>query len=647
MKISYNWLKWYIPEAPTAEKLHDVITYHLTEVEGMEKLADGDTILDINILPNRAHDLLSHSGVARELSGQLGLAFTDPTKTYTDIMAKKPQYQSKLGTGQGNLQVDIRNLNCRRYSARIVKNIKVGPSPEWVVKHLESVGQRSINNIVDATNLVMFNCGQPVHAFDARKFEDKKVVITNASEGSELELVGKDKIVAKLKDTDLVIGNSAGVILALGGVKGGTNSGVADDTTDLILEVANFAPTSIRKTARRIGVLSDSAKRFENDLSPELCTFGMLELSALISEMCPDAVFEEIVDMYPVVDFGEAQSASDEITSPKFTSRVYPNKQEERKISFTTEFVNKKVGGNITNDEVEQILKNYKFTYENNNGNFIVVVPSLRLDLENPIDMAEEIGRIYGYDKLVPVLPQISFQAKQNDTYQKILVVRNHLINEGYREVMTYAFGKKGEVEVMASASDKNFLRTNLTDGLKASFEMNRLNAPLLGIDAVKIFEIGNVFKKDKEEIHVACADKKGVTEFSLDEFLTKFGIDSKKSSDLLSGDLVISSTEATVFDPIPNFVLWSVYPFITRDLSLWVSNDNDKDVVLEIIKNEGGSLLVKDPQILDRFEKEGKISFAFRMVFQSYERTLSDEEVSKIMDQINQKVMEKGYIPR
>lgn len=631
MKISYNWLKWYIPGAPEANNLADVITYHLTEVEGMDKLpapasggASGDTIFDINILPNRAHDLLSHSGVGRELAGQLGIPFTDPTKTYTDIMAKKEIAKTEL-------QVEVKNPNARRYSARIVRNIKVGPSPEWVVKHLESVGQRSINNIVDATNLVMFNCGQPVHAFDARKFTDKKVVITNAKEGSELELVGKDKIVAKLKDTDLVICNSNEEILALGGVKGGTNSGVADDTTDLILEVANFAPTSIRKTARRIGVLSDSAKRFENDLSSELCTFGILELSALISEMCPDAIFEEIVDFYP-------------------------SKQEERKISFTTDFVNKKVGGNITNAEVEQILKNYNFSYENNNGSFEVVVPSLRLDLENPIDMAEEIGRIYGYDKLTPSMPEISFEPKQNETYQKILAVRNHLINEGYREVMTYAFGKKGEVEVLASASDKNFLRTNLTDGLKVSFEMNRLNAPLLGIDAVKIFEIGTVFKKDKETINVGLADKKGVTEFSLDECLTKFGIDSKKSSDLLSGGLVTSSIGQTIFDSIPNFVSWSVYPFITRDLSLWVNNDSDKDIVLEIIKEAGGDLLMFEPRVVDRFEKparpdsaggEGKISYAFRMVFQSHERTLSDDEINKIMEQINQKVVEKGYIPR
>lgn len=615
MKISYNWLKWYIPDAPEANKLADVITYHLTEVEGMDKLPDGDTVLDINILPNRAHDLLSHSGVARELSGQLGISFTDPTKTYAEIMAKKEIKKTSL-------QVEVNNPNARRYSARRVRNIKVGPSPEWVVKHLESVGQRSINNIVDATNLVMFNCGQPVHAFDARKFTDNKVVITNAVEGSELELVGKDKIVAKLKDTDLVIGNSDGVVLALGGIKGGTNSGVDDDTTDLILEVANFTPTGIRKTARRIGVLSDAAKRFENDLSPELCTFGMLELSALIAEMCPDAIFEEIVD-------------------------IYPEKQQETKISFSTELVNKKLGSNIKDEEIEKILQNYNFVYKFEDNIFELTVPPVRLDLESPIDIVEEIGRIYGYDKLTPILPEISFVPKQNDVYEKIQTIRNHLVRAGYREVMTYCFTNKGQVEVMASASDKNFLRTNLSDGLKKSFELNRLNAPFLEIDKLQIFEIGTVFTKEGERINVAIADKKGVTEFSLDECITKFGIDSKKSSDLLSGDLVISSIGQTVFDPIPNFVSWSVYPFITRDLSLWVNNDNDKDAVLEIIKKQGGALLIKEPRILDRFEKEGKISFAFRMVFQSNDRTLQDDEVNQIMDSITTQIVDKGYTPR
>ncbi len=602
MKISYNWLKWYIPEAPSAEKLHDVLTYHLTEVEGMEKLADGDTLFDVNILPNRAHDLLSHQGMAKELSGQLGIKFNDPTEMYK-IPESKPT----------NLKIEINTDKCRRYMGRIIRDIKVGPSPDWVVKHLESIGQRSINNIVDATNIVMYDCGQPCHAYDLAKLSGEKIVITNAKEGEELPVVGREGIIAKLKDTDLVISDGE-KNLALAGVKGGLDSGINENTTDIVLEVATFDPTAVRKTARRLGLLSDSAKRFENDLSPEHTAYAMRELTALFLDPlmhCGEAVFEEIVDMYP-------------------------NKQEERKISFTTDLINKKLGSTITNEEVETILKNYNFTYVANENSFEITVPSMRLDLENPIDMVEEIGRIYGYDKLVPVLPKISFEPKTNDTYQKILAIRNHLICEGYKEVMTYAFGKKGEVEVMATASDKNFLRTNLADGLKVSFEMNRLNAPLLGIDMVKIFEIGTVFSKDKEEIHVACADKKGVKEFNLDEYIKNNNLE-YTDSNLLSTFYLLPTT----------FTPWSVYPFITRDLSLWVNNDEDKDIVLKIIKTEGGEMLVNGVRILDRFEKEGKISFAFRMVFQSHERTLQDDEINKIMEQITQKVVEKSYIPR
>src|SRR3989344_1293022 len=167
MKISYNWLKWYIPEIPDAKKLQEVLTYHLTEVESVPTLqysgegagGEVDYIFDINILPNRAHDLLSHQGIARELAGQLGIKFNDPTPMY-----KVPKSEPT------KLEIKIDTEGCRRFSARIIRNIKVGPSPEWVVKHLESICERSINNIVDATNLVMYNCGQPTHAFDLKNF---------------------------------------------------------------------------------------------------------------------------------------------------------------------------------------------------------------------------------------------------------------------------------------------------------------------------------------------------------------------------------------------------------------------------------------------------------------------------------------------
>lgn len=600
MKISYNWLKWYIPDAPDAEKLHDVLTYHLTEVEGLEKLADGDTILDVNILPNRAHDLLSHKGVALEISGQLGLNFVETKDGYDKILAKKE-------ISKTDLQVEVKNQNCRRYSARIVRNIKVGPSPDWVVKHLENVGQRSINNIVDATNLVMLNCGQPTHAFDLRKFTDQKIVITNAGLDEELTLVGRDAIVAKLKETDLVITNSDGETLALGGIKGGTNSGIQDDTMDIVLEVGNFDPICIRKTARKIGVLSDAAKRFENNLTPELCDFGMLELSALICEMCPDAVLEEVVDVYPVA-------------------------QVERIISFTSDLVNKKLGSSITYQEIENILKNYKYEYVFNAGTFKVTVPVFRLDLESEIDMVEEIGRIYGYDKLVPVMPDIKsiFTAKENEQYEKIKNIRNSMIFLGYREVMTYSFCKKGDIQIARGAKGKDFLRTNLTDGLKTSYELNKNNAPLLNQNEIKIFEIGTVFINSAEEIHVAYADKTGVKEFEINQFapLENDLSGPRGSSPDHSKSLPSYATNFT-------FIPWSQYPFITRDISVWVPADITDDVVLENIKNNINYLVVVGPNLFDKFSKDGKNSYAFRMVFQAKDRTLTDTEIAEVMQKI------------
>ena len=326
MKISYNWIKWYVPEIPEPNRLADLFTYHICEVESVEKLPDGDYVFDLGILPNRAHDLLSHHGVARELSGLLGIKYNDPTSMYK-VPASVPT----------NLKVEIQTPACRRYSARIVRNVKIGPSPEWVVKHLESIGQRSINNIVDATNIVMYDCGQPCHAFDLAKLSAEKIVITNPKEGMELPVVGRDAIVAKLKDTDIVTIDGE-KNLALGGVKGGLDSGICDTTTDIVLEVANFDPVAVRKTARRLGLLSDSAKRFENDLSPSLCDFGMLELTGMILEILPEAIFEDVVD-------------------------IYPTKQEERTLKFSKSYIDNILGTEVLEKEIENILTRYNYEF--------------------------------------------------------------------------------------------------------------------------------------------------------------------------------------------------------------------------------------------------------------------------------------------
>ncbi|MDQ5901396.1 MAG: phenylalanyl-tRNA synthetase beta chain [Patescibacteria group bacterium] len=601
MKISYNWLKWYIPEIPTAEKLADVFTYHLTEVEGVETFIgkDGkeDTIFDINILPNRAHDLLSHRGVAKELSGLLNIPFVDPTLSY-----KIPE------SAPTELKINIEGGACRRYSARIIRGVKVGPSKEWMVTHLESIGQRSINNIVDATNIVMFNVGQPTHAFDYDKIADNKTIyIRNAQMGEEIQILGGEE--KELLETDLVIADEEGA-LAIAGVKGGTKAEVDENTKDIVIEVANFAPSSVRKTARRLGILTDSTKRFENDLSPEYATLGMTELSSLIFEMFPDATFEDIVDVYE--------------SKEKW--------QEKRKIVVSQKDINRVLGVDFDVATITTAVLSLGFDYSETNGIFQIFVPGERLDLNMMQDLVEEIGRTIGYEKVAPVMPEISVKPKINETFAKIFAVRLKLLNEGYSETMTYTFGKKGKVEVARGPKGKSNLRTNISDGIKESYEINKLNAGVLGLDDVKLFEIGNVFTtEDSEVLNIALVDKKGVTEMSLDEFVKENNID---FSSYKFAENEIKENK--------KFTQWSSFPFITRDIAVLIPNEIDKKEIEEVLKD--ANLLAREPRLVDVYQKDYKTSYAYRLVFQSHEKTLTDEEVAPIMEEIYTKLKDKGF---
>lgn len=611
MKISYNWLKWYIeiPSAigadlPSAEKLEKLFTFKLCEVEGTEPLEDGDTLFDLNILPNRAHDLLSHQGVARELAGILGYKFKDPTEMYK-IPASSPT----------ELKIEIQTPACRRYMGRIVRNIKVGPSPDWVVKHLESIGQRSINNIVDATNLVMFDCGNPCHAFDVKRItrnvERVEIRIQNAKDGEEFPVLGKEQVIAKLKDTDMVIADGEGNTLAIAGVKGGLSSGVTNETTDIVLEVANFDPVSVRKTARRLNLLSDSAKRFENDLSPQHAAYAMRELSATILEMCPDAQFEDIVDVYPV-------------------------EQEAQSVQFSVAWINKYLGTNIPENEMVTLLKNYGFEISGENDAYTLHVPYLRLDILGAHDIAEEVARLYGLEKIDPTPLSFSEKPANNEIFAKICAVKADLVSKGYREVQTYTFRKKGDFEVARGVGDKPALRTNLTDGLKEAYELNRLNAPFLELLEVKIFEVGNVFEKSGEETHVAFADKSGIKEMTLEEYCQKNSIVCDSCAEFLKAS-------SSKLQP-STFATWSQYPFISRDIAAWIPEGKSKTDFEQIIKSNMGELVVKGPYLLDEFIKDSKTSAAYRFVFQAADRTLEESEVTPIMEKITNALKEEGF---
>jgi phenylalanyl-tRNA synthetase beta subunit len=254
------------------------------------------------------------------------------------------------------------------------------------------------------------------------------------------------------------------------------------------------------------------------------------------------------------------------------------------------------------------------------------------LDLAGEHDMTEEIGRIYGYEKITPKVPKLNFSAKQNDSYLRTQAARTKLLGDGYSEVMTYTFTKKGNVEVARGPKGKEFLRTNLSDGLKVAHEMNRLNAPLLGVSVIKLFEIGAVFpQKDVEEVHVAYVDGHGVVESTLEEF----------TQDSASVPALTESARGGQFMP------WSMYPCIVRDVAVWLPESQTADTLIALCTETMGSLLARAPYVFDTFSKDGKTSVAVRMVLGSHTHTLTDDEISPSVSNLADILQNQGFILR
>jgi len=602
MKISYNWLQNYFDEKlPEPEVISEGIIFHSFEVDEMEKVGD-DTIFDIKILPDRAHDCLSHWGIAKEVS----MIF--------DLKIKEKNYK-KFEVKSTNLKIDIEDDKCLRYIGRVVRNIKVGESPAWLKDKLNAIGQKSINNIVDAANFVMFDLGQPIHCFDLDKLASEKLIIRNGKIGEIITTLDKKEV--KLDDSILVIADEK-YPLAIAGIKGGTRAEVDSNTKNIVIEVANFNPTTTRKTAKKINIQTDAVKRYENEITPELCSITM----------------DAITDMIYSLAGGDVESIVD----------VYLKKFEQRIIKTSIEYINKRLGGDFSREDVQSVWDKLNFIYEENNGEYKIQVPFLRLDLTGEHDLTEEVIRVLGYDKLVEKLPEIKMNSSQvNNTYQRMLLVREKLLNDGYSEVMTYSFRDKGEVEVLASAMGKNFLRNNITDGLKESIKLNTLNLPLLDMKEVKVFEIGTIFSKDGEVINVAYGDKKNVIEKTLEEFIASHD-DLKDVKKVYTMKAETGNFKMTGSDVNLVFKQWSNYPFISRDIAVWVPENEDKNKLKNILKEFGTELLVKDPYLFDLFTKNERTSYAYRLVFQSYEKTLTDEEVNPIMEKITEKISSLGW---
>lgn len=631
MIVSYKWLQTYFNKGlPPPGKIAEALTFGIFEVESTEKNGD-DTIFDIKVLPDRAHDCLSHRGIARELAALLN---TELKEEHTPILNAAPVTLS-VSVIDGKL--------CRRYIGRVVRGIAVGPSPDWLRERLEAIGQRSINNVVDATNYVMFDIGQPLHAFDARKL-DGGIVVRCARKGEHITTLDKKDIV--LDEKILVIADTKDP-LAVAGVKGGKKAEVDEKTTDIILEAANFDPVSVRKTSRALGIFTDSSKHFENDLTPELAREAMDRATALIMEIAgnENTIVEEVAD-------------------------VYLGPQIKHTIAIGAADVNRLLGTRIGDDTLEEFFLRLRFLYvkAGSPAVFTVSVPAMRLDMREKADIAEDIGHIYGYGNIPSVIPTAA-KARVSKKFYYESFIRKILVEAGFSEIYCYTFAAAGEREIAnPHTKEKAFLRANLGEGVKESLVRNALCAELLGIEEIKIFEMGNVFDGGGEHTSLALGveiPRGGNKKAALEENAVREAIDllSQKLGVELAGvscnawetnlNTLVKSLpepprtyEAVLSEDAITLAYKKIspYPFIVRDIAAWVPEGTNVNELSDSITKEGGALIARGPTLFDEFKKDGKISYAFRTVFQAHDRTLTDDEANAIMNRITETFHRKGF---
>jgi phenylalanyl-tRNA synthetase beta chain len=637
MKISYNWLNTYFKKGflskglPKPEKLAELFNTHAFEVEGVEKKY-GDTVLDIKVLPDRAHYALCHRGIAREASVVSGIKLVEQKiesiKINPSVIAPK---------------VTIYNPNlCYRYTARRIDGLQVTEKSQFK-KQLETVGARSINNVVDATNFVMLDIGQPLHAFDADKIVgginvrlakvDEKITLLDGREVSLLE-------------ADLVIADDVGP-LAIAGVKGGKRAEVTLDTKSIILESANFNSTTVRRTSTRLNLRNDSSKRFENEITPMLAGEAMEKVTASIIDSSKGAIASAVVD-------------------------IYPNPVKPWSVEIEPIYISSIIGSDVSNDEITNILCRLGCKVEKMDNKLNIIPPFDRLDLIIPEDIADEIGRIRGYEGLVAKqTPQVEV-TPVDKTFYYSEKIKNILIAQGFSEVITYSLVPKGHFEInYPMSSDKSALREKLSSKLSEVMGLNISSSELLGLESVKIFEIGKVFPKEGEHTSLAIGLKK---KKGKDDTLSQIATIRKYIFDLLGVevegyfdpklgvwevnlDVLISklpnptSTNDLNFTALSKDIKYkpfSHYPFIVRDIAFFAPKGTDemkaRTLIDNVVRAFSDNLLIKGPDMFDKFEKGEKVSFGFRMIFQSFERTLSDDEVNSIMELVYKAVKNNGW---
>jgi len=643
-----------------------------------------DVVLEIGITPDRA-DCLSHIGIARDLAAYLGKEVNMPE---INVIEDGPDVNESC-----TIEI-LDKEKCPRYAARIIRNVKIKESEDWLKSILVKLGLRPINNVVDVTNFVLMEMGQPLHAFDLRKLEGNKIIVKTAKEGEKF--VTLDSQERKL-DSDMLMICDGKKSIAVGGVMGGENSEVHKDTTDILLESAYFNPSSIRKTAKKLGIQSEASYRFERGVDINSIITALDRAAELIANMTEGVVDKGYID-------------------------VYPETFIRKKATLRFNRARKLIGADIPNDDMANMLQSLKFdTVRRDDGSITVKVPTWRVDVDYEVDLIEEVARLYNYDNIEPQfstnlnflgnnLPEHLSAPSLKEDMRKFFVPR------GLQEIITYNLTDPKLAEIFTKSpvrianplgQELSVLRPSLVPSILKVLKHNIR----FGTHDLSLFEIGKTFHKtnkqgtfiegyeEKEWLAVAITglkqaknwseqakevdfyDIKGICE-ELIEYMrfkdVKFKANVKEDTVFTKNSLTVylgkklignlgevnkkmlelfdidQKVFILVFDlqelyscesQIPKYSPVAPFPAMLRDIGFVVDKKINAQEILDLIYNKGGKLL-KDVKVFDVYEgksiEKGMKSIAFSLTFSSPDRTLVEKEVEDSIGKVVKAVENK-----
>jgi len=662
-----------------------------------------DEAIEIKILPDRAHDALSHVGMAREIAALEGKTME---YAYNEIELPKKKTQ-KLGVKIEDSKI------CSRYIGAVLENVKITESPSWLKQRLEVCGIRPINNVVDVTNYIMLELGQPLHAFDFDIISNQqiaKIIVRKAKKGEKItlldgsvkELIADDIVIARLDSQDDLLARFDSIesrrvdarranekhALALAGVMGGEDSGINENTKNIVLEAANFEAVSIRKTRTRLNILTDAAYRFEKEIDPNVAEKAMMRAIEILEHIA-DAKLEGIADEYP---------------KPK----------KPWTIALDLDYVDKLLGEKIPAQAVKKILTSLGFGIKGSGKKLTVTVPTFRIDATTQEDLIEEIGRIYGYDKVKPSAPLVQVKSPViNEKRAFGRQLKNILVAQGFNEVYNYSFysqkdaglaelGAIKHLELQNPANpDQALMRVSLIPNMLKNIAENLKN-----FREFHLFEIGRTYHVndgalpeektilvgavmlEKKSAKQQAQDKRHESSFyelksHVDQMMERIGIDdyyfdtfngSPLETPLSlwhqsrSAEIKIENHEKAVgyMGEINPLVLSQFgigtrvamfefdvdrlneiaeqereytpirkYPIVTRDISMIAQQDVRVDDILQTIQEAGGNLVL-DVDLFDAIDfADNSTSFAFHIQLGADDRTLTGKEIDDTMNKI------------